>query len=276
MLRLISWRTGYNPARCHPARHARSQPFLQLPLPLVRPSSRPASAVSSMRCVSEKIIMIFSQIAMSTTPCQLQSPMATGVLTTNTVPKPPHWGGGAPKPPHLASPAIIDDDERATPGVGPEAFILSKVSVAQLHAPLLVVVLLLFSHHTKLSKISVRTLNLNTHVRFFGVVVRTETFVGQTLPPTWCLGVANRNNLPSAQAVTGLGWEQARGAFIILTVSPQATLRVWECERNHTVDAVLRAGKGSLCAAMMTTCPLHARARCRFGKPVLELAFTLQ
>ena len=191
MLRLISWRTGCNPARCQPAmqqhgashrhasscscrgRHAlsmwseliqgvryalyyaakpysqpmpcrlagcravrparpspacnwraRSQPFLELPLPLVRPSSRPASAVSSMRCVSEKIIMIFSQIAMSTTPCQ--SP--TGVLTTNTVPK-PHWGGGAPKPPHLASPAIIDDDERATPGVGPEAFIMSKVSV---------------------------------------------------------------------------------------------------------------------------------------------------
>ena len=143
MLRLISWRTGCNPARCQPAmqqhgashrhasscscrgRHAlsmwseliqgvryalyyaakpysqpmpcrlagcravrparpspacnwraRSQPFLQLPLPLVRPSSRPASAVSSMRCVSEKIIMIFSQIAMS-----CLSP--TGVLTTS-------------------------------------------------------------------------------------------------------------------------------------------------------------------------------------------------
>ena len=142
MLRLVSWRTGCNPAPCQPAmqhRHATCSCRGRHALSLVRPSSRPASAVSSMRCVSEKIIMIFSHIAMSTTPCQ--SP--TGVLTTNTVPK-PHWGGGAPKPPHLASPAIIDDDERATPGVGPEAFIMSKVSVAQLHAPLLVVV---FSTH---------------------------------------------------------------------------------------------------------------------------------
>ena len=73
--------------------------------------------------------------------------------------------------------------------------------------------------------------------------------------------------LPSARAFkSGLGAGKGSLYNSHCKSTSHAAARVWECDRNRTVDAVLRAGEGPLCAAMMTTCRRSVRA------PVVVLA----